>query len=528
MSKYIIRGKEYKVKDNDTPESIAKANGLKWPELAKYNFGTDDPTEINKYLGGSRVGCTKKSTDGKNYIFTSKDDPGIIHIPSGNPQKKFSSNSEHIITVKIPQIKIPPPAKCKVKFWPQPGWKGEFGFDWLRDGQSGLQSDVDYETIIGAYPENADPDYSSSPQFHKNWDNTYNNLENEYAPFYVRWKKDQYYKNDVAFLCLFPQNECTSNPKKPWKAELNFHLEIIESNPINLKFMFGNRDGGIDEATETSEYLEVVGDLPKSTGAYTKPMTIKCIKGFNRDLEISVVNCTNDSTGKEYREKIGKLILLRNSKEFCNAVNVVFVKVKTNLKNFFFRSSVKVGETKGEQPYLEKYLFQSHTNLNLKEEEFDLSNDKFFSLVNSKIHFDKKLLKFYIDIDSNIHSYLEDKFNKEKSTPEINYEEWYKVFFIKEFSAINRSGGGGYFTLGQAKDIGSKCVVVFDGKSDSTATHELFHAFGLYHSFSNSSPHIFEKFKTDNIMDYESNDYPDTKTKFTTWMWQWMHINPLL
>ena len=39
------------------------------------------------------------------------------------------------------------------------------------------------------------------------------------------------------------------------------------------------------------------------------------------------------------------------------------------------------------------------------------------------------------------------------------------------------------------------------GLDDATCTYGLFHALGLYHSFSDLNLHTFKEYKTDNIMD---------------------------
>jgi LysM repeat protein len=41
-NKQIVRVIEYKVKDGDTLESIAKSAGISLKELVKFNFGTTD------------------------------------------------------------------------------------------------------------------------------------------------------------------------------------------------------------------------------------------------------------------------------------------------------------------------------------------------------------------------------------------------------------------------------------------------------------------------------------------------------
>ena len=71
---------------------------------------------------------------------------------------------------------------------------------------------------------------------------------------------------------------------------------------------------------------------------------------------------------------------------------------------------------------------------------------------------------------------------------------------------------------GHANGIPSDSVVVYKSANDATPTHELFHACGLYHTFSNTSEYTFEKTKTDNIMDYSHQAGID---RISTLIWQW-------
>ena len=70
----------YKVKDGDSWESIAKANGVVGSDLVSANFKTKNPAEVNWYLH-FYVGCNRTTRDGKNWIFSSSANPGLIHIP---------------------------------------------------------------------------------------------------------------------------------------------------------------------------------------------------------------------------------------------------------------------------------------------------------------------------------------------------------------------------------------------------------------------------------------------------------------
>jgi hypothetical protein len=70
----------YRVKDGDSWVSIARQNSLDTWALIEFNFKTRNPDEVNWYLR-HHVGCKKQTRDGKNWMFSSGDNPGIIHIP---------------------------------------------------------------------------------------------------------------------------------------------------------------------------------------------------------------------------------------------------------------------------------------------------------------------------------------------------------------------------------------------------------------------------------------------------------------
>lgn len=77
----------YRVNDGDSWESIAGKFGLRTWFLIEYNFPTlrsvadhqQKCEEVNWYLY-ENVGC-RLSTDGKNYSFSSIDNPGLVYIP---------------------------------------------------------------------------------------------------------------------------------------------------------------------------------------------------------------------------------------------------------------------------------------------------------------------------------------------------------------------------------------------------------------------------------------------------------------
>ena len=57
-----------------------KAAGMSANDLCYFNFLTRKPAEINWYLS-HKVGCTMTTRDGKNYVFSTSDNPGIVYLP---------------------------------------------------------------------------------------------------------------------------------------------------------------------------------------------------------------------------------------------------------------------------------------------------------------------------------------------------------------------------------------------------------------------------------------------------------------
>jgi hypothetical protein len=73
-------GTPYRVQNGDTWRSLAAKVHIDVWNLIDYNFHTRNPDEVNWYLRRN-VGCRKATPDGKNYIFSSDANPGIVYLP---------------------------------------------------------------------------------------------------------------------------------------------------------------------------------------------------------------------------------------------------------------------------------------------------------------------------------------------------------------------------------------------------------------------------------------------------------------
>jgi hypothetical protein len=97
--KRIANVEEHKVKKGETLDSLAAKASLKPEELAVFNWDAATPGEINHALD-IKVGCTKKSRNGADYLFDDTDNPGIVYIPTKWEETGLASGKQHIFRVK--------------------------------------------------------------------------------------------------------------------------------------------------------------------------------------------------------------------------------------------------------------------------------------------------------------------------------------------------------------------------------------------------------------------------------------------
>lgn len=97
----IVAIEAHKVKTGETLASIAADAGTDWQTLAKFNWGTDSPNDVNEHLRDD-VGCTKTSVDGREYLLDDSDTPGIIYLPSPWSQT-LQPGQTHYIRVRRPK-----------------------------------------------------------------------------------------------------------------------------------------------------------------------------------------------------------------------------------------------------------------------------------------------------------------------------------------------------------------------------------------------------------------------------------------
>lgn len=511
----LIKGKPYKVKDDDTLKSIAEKAGITWQELARFNWGTDNPDRINAFLR-NKVGCRKRTSDGKNYIFTSKDDPGIIQVPEKMPEKSFASNATHPIIVSPGDPKTRVPSKCMVHFRPASDWKGKFGFDWLRIGDRGAEK---YEPplLTGGFGLTA---AKAKEEIKKEFPK----LETE-----VKGKPD--YR--VPYLNLFPPNSKESaspgDPQPPSEAKLDLLVTIEDQAAESLKFRVGNLQDNDDLSgdlviPDNDKYFdfELVGGttIPASVGSHKATVKIKCLKKLDADVEINIYALTREPAGDLKAYVAGKIIAGANGASSRKKIKFILVPVWTDVRGTGV--AIKGSFTNKESENLRNALFQAMIEGELLEVPglyLDLADNDDFKKTTSagakgRYYTTKKKGGLNQD-DNTFFDSVKTIFLSEGDNDK--YKDYFTIFTFGERPYD--------FALGQVQDFNVHNLIVFPKRDDCTVNHEGCHGLGLNHSFKEDPPEpgakfTFEEGKTDNVMDYTYDS-----SALILWRWQWQIIN---
>jgi len=446
-----------------------------------------------------------------------------IHGADGN---HFTNSPEKIEAVPTAAV-----ALAVVYFRPSPIWKGQYGFDWLREKDNGISKEPDYESIIESGYKDGITNLTKTEAFEK--------LKKEYESIPIT-RKDatagttEYF---VPYLTLFSKEFVDAMPattaiKPQYEAELKLLFDI-EEDLEKLEFEF--------DETLFKVSSKVLPIKTKTNGLEQKNTIIKftCLKDLDRDHHIDLYaypKARTNASGKtiqptiEDRKLAGRIRVLRNDSTVRREEKIVLVNTWTDVD---VNEKIKKGEFNPEEKQnLYNALHQAFIIPIVEETILDLSCDANFILGGN--HILGTTIKFMVDDITNqdlftdcTRAFLEVK-DSEGVKINSKYEQYLTVF---KFGIPSNRGK----LFGAAENIGQKNVVMFTlkDKDDCTLNHESLHALGLYHShrdhliiptkhsnykytFSNAKTN--HKDATDNVMSYRS-------TAYATWRWQWKIIN---
>ena len=394
--------------------------------------------------------------------------------------------------------------KVCVQFRTSESYSGEFGFDWVRFADSNRAGDIEenrYDKIIGTCEEEGENFKQDTGR--------YKQFLFEYKQQYIiPWKKKEAEdatlntginngKKTIDYLYVVP----VMTLLKDQCADLTLNIDV-HKKAQRLEYEY---DKDFFTLNQSSAPILDIGHYPSADD-----LSITCNKEFSEDKEI----CLYAYDEQDNKSLAGKLIVKANDDKHRYALDVVMVNVKTCIKDDNLSSPPS-------NPFrkitLQKYFSQCYIDANIEECELDLTTpDRKEAFL---AYTDKELLKREDLSNLKIYDYLTSVLNSNSYT--AKYASYYKIYLI------NEDADGDSSLYGRARDICSEEVIVLaPGLDDTTCAHELFHALGLYHSFSELNQHTFEKYKTDNIMDY-SDVGTEKIPVIATWQFQWniLHEN---
>ncbi|MCV9931742.1 hypothetical protein OIU80_05555 [Flavobacterium sp. LS1R47] len=430
--------------------------------------------------------------------------------------------------------------KAKADFRVKLPYAGEFGFDWMRVGDTIAAGDVDYKNHVGKLYK--DPAYKIiENDINKDTGNfvkiskMYKKFELEYKPIPIQWEVnnnvDKYY---VPMLTIYPPYIPSIAPaidldRQPiYVAPYNDDLNRVAKLTLNLKITVVPTK---IELVYDQTLLEITSSttpivIPTSLGNSTLDIYIKCLKEIGVEQQIKVVGYYGTS-GKP--QTLGILKVNPNVKSKRFSKKVALITVKTNLNG-----TIKVPVANDKALFLKQFLRQILITPVIKSVELDMTVGPASATLNSNyMHFDNvshPLNPQNVLVTSNatipnfipLYDFLLSQ-NAPGTTIPIStfYNGYYILFFFSDDGgSLNTSHV--YHGLNGLSQPTKNTMLVFASANDATATHEFIHTANLPHSFSAYEASKFAKFTyephfTDNILDYS---HKVSINRVSLWNWQ--------
>ena len=475
------------------------------------------PNQIKIEAQDTNVAGTKK-------LFIHSDEEATVNskglLSVKGEQANNITNSAESYATSAQQIH----AKCLVHFRPKRGWKGEdYGFDWMRVGDTGVFGDTDYKTIVAKQYDSAGALVTDVNRYDGTFTpntNLYNDLEREYTYYTVPWRTvggspTKYY---CSWLSMLPTKK-VGETEQPNSVQVLLKIDI-EQAPDELRFKEPEGFTVSPEVIRTQE-------MPRGVTEQLLLITCNTPCEENKDLEVFAV--TKQADGSEVEQLAGKLHIWANAPAKQKKAKMLLISVKTPPISGYYE---KQGNATGQEELFKKYLHQALIDTEVITEEVDISNPtEATHFLNTYVD-TGRIICYYEDITSapsgfiDLQEYIYHKLKADlsaKGKAPNQYDNVYKAIYLGE--------RGGYMSVGGFKGLNGYCsgkfIVLFPGRNDQTAAHEFLHSFKLPHSFTNKEADPNAKCtyiyaKTENLMDY-SHKIPEER--YSLWKWQWEVAN---
>lgn len=469
-----------------------------------------------------------------------------------------------------PRFVVPPAgvidAQATVMFRPSPAWKGEFMFDWMRTGsgtslgQTSLDGDVDYQTILGTYNNNTvtSPFVGDIRDTNRNGvKDLYEKLKSEYRVFTSLNRLDAL---GATIEYLEPKLSIYKNENESADAVaiLQLQIEVIVA-PEELILEFENEffditvyTGAVPAAPATPEnnepaqpealmkQLQITKTVTGSSTFNTLEVQIKCKKTFAtayKEIKAYTIMAHPDPANtSKVRKLAGILKVLPNDTSKRKIKKIVLINVKTDIvvtpakleEGFLVPGATEAGQ----KSIIRKFLRQSLVDPVFSVETLDLTtirygrddfNSKFVVGGRLKCYHNHGAIvpRGWKDLDDYLYTQL-----KAKAGVGNKYDNFMRVFYMPQggfyIEANNTQAPGSGFSLGGFTSGNEpKNIVMLNGADLTSSAHEVYHSLKLPHTWesknhinpifnSETNPqrngkHSFKEKTTRNLMDYGPN-----------------------
>jgi hypothetical protein len=360
--------------------------------------------------------------------------------------------------------------RCIIHFRPnRKSWDGtQFGFDWNRRGQfSDLEVNTDYIGTIGKYDSNGI--FKASQTLYEKHRDMYEYTDYEVQGYFT------------PYMTLMPG----------FIANLDVFSDV-EETPDKLEYVF-------DEKIFDLTISNILKNKKIGINLSKNGLIVKCLQQFSVTKYIQIVAHYGSNS-----HRVGIIKVIPN--DAVKKIDVVFIPVEfTKLgKGTGIPGEGYITAGTLRQAYIDVNMTEMRTPLKMTNKWFDYlyTSNGAPGTIKTRTYLGGSLFEAF-DI-----AYFEKYPNASRNS--------YRVYTLPFNNTLN----------GEAENIGKNGnVIVFQQRAQETVVHELLHSIGLYHTFDNNGLYTYEKFQTDNIMDYTHHI---NKKRISLNRWQWKQMNPLM
>lgn len=455
---------------------------------------------------------------------------------------------------------------------PQNNWKGKnFGFDWIRKGDSDLDYDkagIDdhYAKIMGKYFETGANNVCDDANDWLNMKNAparvcdfrldvnlYKSLVRNYFPigFTVPWKVRQ------PSIC--PASLATDIKTAIDRSQFIYSppILLIKNNAAANLTIYPDFPSNYTPPNRV-ELREPTGEAnfsftnnvvsPAPTGK--KNVTVTCNSTFDTFKEINAYAIYNDpTTPNSIREVLcGKIRVHPNN--IMRTLNVLYIKVTVSIKT---TGATTGKDMSNKEMAVVNKIYGDQALININSQDYNLTvpasftnpdnNLEVIQVINHTV--DQGGIRVFKRTAPSVFwaAFKNDlAINAVPGTPQANvnrFDNFIKIFITEECSA---SANG-------STDYGGRKMVLFNSRKDETFAHEMGHALGLPHTFtasdiadsndpmdaSHNAEYTYQARETENIMDYSQLNATRTVetmgNRYALFYWQikkiWADIDKL-